>query len=87
MNGFFYVFIVCLILLILAFLVTQITIESHHNDDKDTDFLDEEGDHKYYDRSIIEKKNFSRRHPEISDDEVRSLRRLFNFFRGNEEKR
>ncbi len=43
--------------------------------DMDSQYLDEDGDHIYYDRSLIEKKLFRRRFPHITD--IRSFSRLF----------
>ena len=43
-------------------------------DDTDRDFRDRNGDHLYYDQSIIEKKRFHRLHPK---EAARSFGRLF----------
>ena len=40
----------------------------------DRPFRDKDGDHVYYDQSIIEKKRFSRLHPK---EAARTFRRLF----------
>ena len=40
----------------------------------DRDYRDQDGNHVYYDKSIIEKKRFSRLHPK---DAARTFRRLF----------
>ncbi|MDE5813175.1 MAG: hypothetical protein K2H72_02715 [Muribaculaceae bacterium] len=42
--------------------------------DEDRDYRDQDGNHVYYDKSIIEKKRFSRLHPK---DAARTFRRLF----------
>ncbi|MDE6378846.1 MAG: hypothetical protein K2L11_00120 [Muribaculaceae bacterium] len=42
--------------------------------DDDRDFRDQDGNHVYYDESIIEKKRFSRLHPK---EAARTFRRLF----------
>ena len=44
--------------------------------DIDSQYFDENGDHIYYDRSLIEKKLFRQNFPHIKD--VRSISRLFN---------
>lgn len=43
--------------------------------DFDKQYLDEDGNHIYYDRSLREKREFNRRNPEESP---RTLRRLFS---------
>ncbi len=45
--------------------------------DPDAEYYDEDGDHVYYDRSRIEKKQFKKAHPEVKD--VRTFRRLFRW--------
>ena len=47
----------------------------HGADDDDHPFRNQEGDHIYYDKSIIEKKKFHRLHPK---EVARTFRRLFN---------
>ncbi len=70
MNSFLLLFIICLVILLpLLFFVNR------GNRDRDEGFLDEDGDHSYYDRHLIEKKEFKRRHPEVNN--LRSLTRLF----------
>ena len=43
-------------------------------DDDDRPYRDQDGDHVYYDQSIIEKKRFSRLHPK---EAARTFARLF----------
>ena len=43
-------------------------------DDMDRSYRDQDGDHIYYDKSIIEKKRFSRLHPK---EAARTFARLF----------
>ena len=43
-------------------------------DDSDSSFRDKNGDHVYYDKSIIEKKRFSHLHPK---EAARTFSRLF----------
>ena len=43
--------------------------------DDDRDYRDQDGNHVYYDESIIEKKRFSRLHPK---EAARTFRRLFH---------
>ena len=70
MNSFLILFIVCIFILVpLLFVVNRGKL------DKDEGFRDDDGDHSYYDRHLIEKKEFRRRHPEVKD--VRTLKRLF----------
>ena len=44
-------------------------------------FLDKDGNHQYYERSLIEKKRFLREHKEVREEELRSFRRFFNLTR------
>ena len=43
--------------------------------DIDSRYLDDDGDHIYYDRSLIEKKTFRKRFPDITN--LRSFKQLF----------
>ena len=45
-----------------------------HDADEERRYLDKDGDHVYYNESIIEKKEFRRKHPQ---EEPRSWERLF----------
>ena len=70
MNSFLILFIICILILVpLLFFVNRGKLDS------DEGFSDEDGDHSYYDRHLIEKKEFRRRNPDVKD--VRSLKRLF----------
>lgn len=70
MNSFLLLFIICVIILLpLLFFVNR------GNREREEGFLDEDGDHSYYDRHLIEKKEFSRQHPEVKN--LRSFKRLF----------
>jgi hypothetical protein len=65
-----------LIILLLALLLTMaVFLRGKRNRVDDSQYLDEEGDHMYYDRSRIEKREFARNNPGVKD--VRSFRRLF----------
>ena len=75
MTGFFIIFM--LMILGAALSVTVIAaIRNRHGKVDDSQYYDPEGNHVYYDRSSIEKKEFSKRHPEVRD--VRTFKRLFN---------
>ena len=52
------------------------------NDERDP-YLDSEGNHIYYERSLIEKNDFIREHPQIKDTEVRTFTRLFHEIRNS----
>lgn len=71
MSGIFIGFIIVIILLVLFVCVISIRTDSEY---KEKELYNEDGDHLYYDRSIIEKKEFRKEHPEVKN--VRSLRRL-----------
>lgn len=75
MTNFIYVFIVCIVL-IAVIMALVVFITGAHKDD-DSPFRDENGNHTYYERSIIEKDEFHRNNPEIPYSDIRSLRRLF----------
>lgn len=49
------------------------------HDDNDNAYRDEKGRHSYYDRSIIEKDEFLKQHPNMKQDDLRSFKRLFKF--------
>lgn len=74
MTGIFIVFMTIILLLVILLMVAA----GRHKGDDERDnapYLDEDGDHSYYDRGLIEKKEFQRKHPEIKG--VRTFRRLF----------
>ncbi len=48
--------------------------EGTYRNSSEQDFRDQDGNHVYYDESIIEKENFHRMHPK---EAARSLSRLF----------
>lgn len=48
----------------------------HRHPDDGDEYLDSDGDHEYYDRSLIEKKEYMRRHPETRG-KLRTFSRLF----------
>lgn len=77
MNNFLFVFIVCIVLLALLTLLISAAL----NKDNDQDFRDNKGNHPYYDRSLIEKEEFKKHHPEVSDKDIRSIRRLLHNLR------
>lgn len=75
MTGFFIIFM--LLILGAALSVTVIAaIRNRHGKVDDSQYYDPEGNHIYYDRSSIEKREFSKRHPEVKD--VRTFKRLLN---------
>lgn len=75
MISFFIIFM--LIILGAALSVTLIAaIRNRHRKVDDSQYYDSEGNHVYYDRSSIKKREFSKRHPEVKD--VRTFKRLFN---------
>ncbi len=64
------------IILLLAILVMIAAGGRSGSDESDNaPFINEDGDHVYYDRGLIEKKKFQKRYPEIKG--VRTFRRLF----------
>lgn len=71
--------ILLLIILIIALIMIGIAVTRGEHRDLDKQYRDEDGDHVYYDRSLIRKKNFSRQHP----DEAPKLRTWRRLFRGD----
>lgn len=71
------IFIVFLIIILLLAAVIGIAVSLRSRKeigDFDKQYLDEDGNHIYYDRSLREKNEFARQHPE---ENPRSLKRLF----------
>ena len=72
----FIVFLV-IILLLAAVIGIAVSLRSRKGiEDFDKQYLDEEGNHIYYDRSLREKQAFARRHP--GEGSLRTLKRLFS---------
>lgn len=63
------------IILLMALMLMLAVSSRKDNSRYDDPFVNEEGDHSYYNRGLIEKKEFHRRHPDIKG--VRTFRRLF----------
>lgn len=77
---FFIVFISivsCGILLILALHAISRNKETAGGKDP---FINDEGNHVYYDRSIIEKSQFSRNNPKVPAHKLRTFSRLYKEF-------
>ncbi len=51
-----------------------VSLKGGRADEDDRGYRDQDGDHLYYDKSIIEKKNFRRLHPK---EAARTFARLF----------
>ena len=69
--------ITLIITLVMAAIVLAIALAvslKSRGEDDDRRYLDKDGDHVYYNESIIEKKEFRRRHP---DADTRTFERLF----------
>lgn len=64
-----------LITVIIALVMIGVATSRKETRDLDSQYIDENGDHVYYDRSLIKKKHFLRLHP--GDKGLRTLRRLF----------
>ena len=64
------------LIVIIGILIFLIALATHRRgEDLDSQYFDENGDHVYYDRSAIEKREFAKHHPDVKD--VRTFRRLF----------
>ncbi len=56
--------IILIMLAVILAIALAVSLKSHGDvDDSDSTYRDQNGDHVYYDKSIIEKKNFYRLHP------------------------
>ena len=73
--------VICLSLVGIGILITvklaRLTTRDHHEHDPEHSFYhDDDGHHSYYERSLIEKTEFSRRNPSIPPHLLRTFRRL-----------
>lgn len=73
--------IIILVMLAIVLGIGIAVFQNKSNDNEESDILDkeyknEEGDHVYYDRSLIEKKEYKRQNPNAEQP-----RNLANFFR------
>lgn len=66
-----------LIILVIALLIIGTAMSRRDWQDFDAKYYDEEGDHVYYDRSLMEKKGYVRRFPHNAS-KIRTLRQLFH---------
>ncbi|MDE6336039.1 MAG: hypothetical protein K2J63_05805 [Muribaculaceae bacterium] len=72
------IFIIFLVIILLLAAVIGIAVALRSRKeigDFDSQYLDEEGNHIYYDRSLREKQDFVQKHP---GEKPRTLRRLFS---------
>lgn len=71
--------VLLLYLLLIFFLFSLLYFLLKHNKHYGVDrmYYDEEGNHIYYDRSLIQKIRFMRKHPNY--ESIRSIKRLFYF--------
>lgn len=77
MSSFFYVFLVCIIILIvLICITTAYGLSKKERKNNFDDFLDENGNHRYYERSIIRKHKYIKENPDVDPQEIRSFKRL-----------
>lgn len=70
-----------LVLLGLMITIDLALYATRYKDKPDPDreiFLDESGDHTYYERAIISKKSYLKAHPNVSARSLRTLSSLFN---------
>lgn len=74
MTGIIIAFLIVIVLLAVLVGLAAAFSGHHAGDQTDRQFINEDGDHVYYDKGLIEKKNFAKNHPEVKD--VRSFPRL-----------
>ncbi len=74
--------IILIMLAVVLAIALAVSLKTHGDtDDSDRSFRDQNGDHVYYDQSIIEKKVFHRLHPK---EAARTFSRLFHSRKGQE---
>ncbi len=67
--------IILIMLAVVLAIALAVSLKTHSEaDDSDRTYRDQNGDHVYYDKSIIEKKTFHRLHPK---EAARTFSRLF----------
>ena len=72
-----YLILITFSLLSIAIIIFLLVIKSKKNEQiSDKQFINDEGDHIYYDKSMIEKKKFMKQNPEVKD--VRTIKRLIH---------
>lgn len=74
------IFIIFLIIILLFAVVIGIAVAlrgQRGRGDFDSQYLDEEGNHIYYDRSLREKRAFARQNPQ-EEGKLRTFKRLFS---------
>lgn len=68
------IILVMLVVVLLIALAVSLRSNSNGSGSDDISYMDQNGDHVYYDESIIEKKRFSHLHPK---EAARTFNRLF----------
>ncbi len=77
MNQSFLLILAIIVALIIVLAVATFYCHKHPEQNNDNSYLDENGDHVYYERSIIEKKRYFKAHPD-QKDVVRTFRSLLH---------
>lgn len=76
------ILLLCVTLLLVCLEITSDLIEKgvERNDNRpqSDQFRDKNGNHIYYERSIIQKSEFLNSNPDVQEDEIRSFRRLLH---------
>ena len=66
--------IILIMLAVVLAIALAVSLKGGNSEDDDRGYRDQDGDHIYYDESIIEKKRYHRLHPK---DAARTFARLF----------
>ncbi|MDE6632064.1 MAG: hypothetical protein K2K23_03610 [Muribaculaceae bacterium] len=66
--------IILTMLAVILAIALAVSLKGGREDEDDRPYRDQDGDHVYYDKSIIEKKRFSHLHPK---EAARTFSRLF----------
>lgn len=79
------IFIIFMSIILLLAILVMIAAggRSGSSESDNAPFINEDGDHVYYDKGLIEKKRFAKEHPEVKD--VRTFKRLFKGEREDEQ--
>lgn len=81
LSSFELTLLICLLMSTSAVYVTFSTfftdMRNRREEENEELFLDDDGNHIYYERSIIRKKQYLRMHPEIREEELRTMTRFF----------
>ncbi len=74
MTGILITFMIVILAIVLLIYI-GVRFSGNYREKENDKFYNQDGDHCYYERSIIEKKEFARKHPGVKG--LRTFKRLF----------